>query len=106
MGAQRDRRRGDRRVDQERSLATMSSRNRSASRSGKCTRSRTMLRTGLNGRPPRHHRGFGVMVASLWYPTTRPPHGSACSRIPVEARCLVSVVAGRTAVTSGGGEQR
>jgi hypothetical protein len=104
MGAQRDRRRTDRRVDRERPLATMNSRNRSTTRSGKCRGSRTMLRTGPGGRPPRTCWGFGVLVASLWHPTTRPPRRELSGGVRVvgcQSRLGVRLVvgAGRTAVT-------
>jgi hypothetical protein len=77
----------------------MNLQNRSSSRSGKYVSARPGLRTTLNRRPPRRCWDLGVWIASLWQPTTRPPHGRSGSRLPVEARGLFLVLAGRTAVS-------
>jgi hypothetical protein len=72
---------------------------RSAAQSGKCGPERSGLRTTSEGRPPRHCWHFGVMVASLWQPITRPPHGRSGNRLPVEAEVPISLVAGRAALS-------
>lgn len=70
---------------------------RSAAQSGKCGPERSGSRTTSEGRQPRHCWHFPVMVASLWQPITRPPHGRSGNRLPVEAECPISSLAGRAA---------
>jgi hypothetical protein len=70
---------------------------RSAARSGKSEPERSGLRTTSEVRPPRHCWDLGVMLASWWQPITRPPHGRSGNRLPVEAECAISLLAGRAA---------
>jgi hypothetical protein len=86
-------------------------RSRSTTRSGNCRLGRSGLRTGPKCRPPRRYWGFGVVGASLWHPTTRPPRSELSGGVRIagcQSRLGVwfLVGAGRMAVIPGKEEQR